>query len=79
MNEDRVLGTVEQPMYAFSPQTLPIFVEGRGGGGFTQAKVKVPLYECTELITYPNITPLINSSVGCLRFGWLVDTIAQET
>ena len=62
-------------MYAFSPQTLPIFVEGRGGGGFTQAKVKVPLYECTELITYPNITPLINRSVRCLRFGWLVDTI----
>lgn len=44
-------------MYASSPQTLPNFVEGRGGGGFAQAKVRVPLYECTELISYPHHTP----------------------
>ena len=45
-------------MYASSTLTLPNFVEERGGGGFAQAKAGVSLYECTELISYPYLTPV---------------------
>ena len=65
MNEDRVLETGEQPVYASSLQTLPIFVEWRRGGGFAQAKARVLLYECTELISHTRILLLFR--VGLLN------------